>query len=284
MNKSQNPFPGGILNLTGCRPGEAFQYEGLPFPDMTIFMVFFESTYEAIEKLILPPPLKADRSYPPEVQMWYFTSRNTRPMDGRITPYQGFQFRARTEHAGVKGSSGWEYIDGLYGDKTEVDIMGPWGVYFGMLKKLADIRFIPTSVDEFEMSVTRRGTRLVTLRMKIGKEMDKEAVAQMNDGSAGETLTVREIPNINYNGFVDRTICSTNTGVTNQVSRAWSCSDATVEFGHLELDPLDELKVLKINNAIALNSTATVETFTEMRVLEELARQVETRQTAMPAK
>jgi hypothetical protein len=274
MNKVERPFPGGILNLTGCRPGEAFQYEGLSFPDMTIFMVFFESTYEAIEKLILPPPLKADRSFPPEVQMWYFTSRNTLPMDGRVTPYQGFQFRARTEHAGVKGAAGWEYIDGLYGDKTAVDIMGPWGVYFGMLKKLADIRFIPLSVDEYEMSVTRRGTRLVTLRMKIGQELGGDVVAQMNDGSAGETLTVREIPNIHYDGFVDRAICSTNTSVTNQVKRAWACSDAVIEFGNLELDPLDELEVRKVNSAIAFTSTASVDTFTKMRILEELPRDV----------
>ncbi|WP_242128724.1 acetoacetate decarboxylase family protein [Sphingobium sp. Sx8-8] len=274
MSDAQRPFPGGILNLTGCRPGEAFQYDGLSFPDMTIFMVFFESSYEAIEKLILPPPLKADRSFPPEVQMWYFSSRNTLPMDGRILPYQGFQFRARTEHAGVKGSAGWEYIDGLYGDKTAVDIMGPWGVYFGMLKKFGDIRFIPLGVDEYEMSVTRRGVRLVTMRMKIGQELGGDALAQMNDGSAGETLTVREVPNIHYDGFVDRAICSTNTGVTNQVLRAWTCCDASVTFGHLELDPLDELLSGKVTNALAFNATASVETFTEMRILEELPREV----------
>src|SRR5688572_27383607 len=133
-NNGTGSFTGGVLNLTGVRPGDAFRYDGLSFPDMVIYMMHFESTYEAIEKLILPPPLKADRSLPPEVQVWYFTSRNTLPMDGRVLPYQGFQFRARTEFNGVKGASGWEYIDGLHGDKTQCDIMGPWGVYFGMLK------------------------------------------------------------------------------------------------------------------------------------------------------
>jgi hypothetical protein len=271
---SQQAFPGGILNLTGVRPGEAFQYQGLAFPDMTIYMVIFTTTYDAIEKLILPPPLQADRSLPPQVQMWYFNSRNTRPMDGRITPYQGFQFRAATEFNGVKGSAGWEYIDGLHGDKTECDIMGPWGVYFGMLKKMADIRFTPLSVDEFEMTVTRRGVRLITLRLGIGAEMSAEQVAKMNDGSGGETLTVREVPDINYTGFVDRAVCATPTNITNRVLRAWSAGNAAVQFGHLELDPLDELEVLRVDSAIAFTATASIETFTQMRVLANLPRNV----------
>lgn len=92
MSETGQTFPSGILDLTGCTSGEAFQYDALSVSDMTIFMVHFESTYEAIEKHILPPPLKADRSPPPQVQMWYFSSRNTLAMDGRITPYKGFQF------------------------------------------------------------------------------------------------------------------------------------------------------------------------------------------------
>lgn len=282
MSTYEKPFTGGILNLTGCRPGEAFQHDGLAFPDMAIFMVHFTSTYEAIEKLILPPPLKADRDFPPEVQMWYFTSRSTRPMDGRVTPYQGFQFRARTEFNGVKGAAGWEYIDGLYGDKTECDIMGPWGVYFGMLKKMGDIRFIPLGVDEFEMSVTRRGVRLITMRMRIGAEKTAEEVAAMNSGGY-ETLTVREVPDVNYTGFVDRAVCCTPTHETNQILRAWNASDASVEFGHLELDPLDELTVLSVNSAIAFNATATSETFKQMRILGHLPRDVAAQPDAIAA-
>lgn len=274
MMRKDRSFTGGILNLTGVRPGEAFQYDELSFPDMTIYMMDFQSTYEAIEKLILPPPLKADRSLPREVQRWYFTSRNTLPMDGRVTPYHGFQFRARTEWNGVKGASGWEYIDSLDGDKSRVDIMGPWGVYFGMLKKLADIRFIPTSVDECEVTVTRHGTRLITMRLRIGAEMSADAVAAMNSGAGYETLTVREVPDVNYTGFVDRAVCCSPTDKSNRVLRAWAADNASIEFGHLELDPLDELDPRGPLTAVALNATASVETFTEMRVLEHLPRQV----------
>jgi hypothetical protein len=112
------------------------------------------------------------------------------------------------------------------------------------------------------------------MRMKIGQEMGADVVAKMNDGTGGETLTVREVPNVNYNGFVDRAVCSTPTNVTNQVLRAWSCHDASIEFGRLELDPLDELKVLSVNNAIAFTSTASADTFTRMRVVDELPREV----------
>lgn len=262
-------YTGGILNLTGVRPGEAFRYEGLSFPDMTVYMVTFRSSYEAIEKLILPPPLKVDRSQPPEVLAWYFTSRNTLPMDGRVTPYHGFQFRAYTEHAGVKGFAGWEYIDALDGDKTRIDIMGPWGVYFGMLKKLGDISFVPTSVDAFEVTVRRRGETLIRMNMQIGAEMDEAAVAQMNKGGS-KTLTVREVPDVNYAGFVDRTVCISPTDSSNQVLRAWNVVNASIEFGSLDLDPLAELAPEGVVRAVAFNATASVETFTGMKVLERL--------------
>lgn len=269
MAQPTDAFTGGILNLTGVRPGAAFRYDGLSFPDMTVYMVTFRSSYEAIEKLILPPPLKVDRSKPPEVHAWYFTSRNTLPMDGRVTPYHGFQFRGYTEFEGVKGFAGWEYIDALDGDKTHVDIMGPWGVYFGMLKKFGDIRFVPTSVDAFEVTVSRRGQRLITLRMRIGAELDAAGVAAMNEGGS-ETLTVREIPDVNYAGFVDRTVCCSPTDRSNQVLRAWQAEDASIEFGSLEQDPLAELAPEGPVRAVAFNATASVETFTEMRVLGTL--------------
>ena len=276
-NEGNQSYVGGILNLTGTRPGNAFRYEGISFPDITMYLVNFKSTYEAIEKLILPPPLKADRSLPPEIQAWYFTTRNCKAIDGRPTPYQGFQFRARTEYSGVKGAAGWEYIDGLYGDKTHCDLMGPWGVYFGMAKKFADIRFIPIGVDHFEVSVTRRGVRLITMEFNLGAENSRDQVQQLaKSGRAGEyeTLTVREVPDVNYAGFVDRTVCASPTHKSNKIERAWAMNNTAISFGHLELDPLDELPVIEITSSVALMTTADQTTFTEMRVIGQLPREV----------
>jgi len=138
-----------------------------------------------------------------------------------------------------------------------------------MLKKMADIRFIPTSVDECEITVTRRGVRLITMRMKIGQEMAPQGIIDMNTAGI-QTLTVREVPDVNYAGFVDRAVCCSPTDRSNRVLRAWSASDASIEFGYLELDPLDEIKVLQVGQVVAFTATASVETFTEMRVLAHL--------------
>lgn len=81
------PLGRSVLNLMGVRPGrEAFQYEQLAMPSVIHFDVQFESTYEAIEELVLPSPLKADRREPPIVNISYFTNAEVYAMDGRNTP------------------------------------------------------------------------------------------------------------------------------------------------------------------------------------------------------
>ena len=263
-------YTGGILNLSGVRPGAAFAYDGPTMTDMTVYSVVFESSYEAIERLILPPPLKVDRDLPPLVRTWYFVNPRNRAIDGRTTPYQAFQFFANARYDDAAGLAGWEYVDGVYGDKTEIDVMGPWGVYFGMAKKLGDIRYTPTSPDECEISVVRRGIRVATMRMRIGREMSPEDTAALDALPKPQTLTVREIPDPTYTGFADRSICISPTNVSNRIDRAWEADRASIEFGHLELDPLDELPVLGIASAIAAKVTVTKETFTGMRVLARL--------------
>jgi len=75
-----------------------------------------------------------------------------------------------------------------------------------MLKKLADIRFTPIGGNEFEATVTRRGVRLATLTIRTGSELASADVELINTASSQwpTTLTVREIPNVNYSAFVER--------------------------------------------------------------------------------
>jgi Acetoacetate decarboxylase (ADC) len=264
-------YRGGILNMTGARPGEAFRYDGPTMPEQVYFTQTFTSTYEAIERLIVPPPLEVDREMPPEVQVMYFTNIGNVAFDGRPAPYQACMFMARVKHGDLAGRAGWEYVDGVHGDKTDMDVMGSWSVYFGMLKKFADIRFYPVGVNEFEMTVTRRGVRLVTMRLSLGSELPADVVAQMNaaTAAAGATLTVREIPDQSYTGFVDRAICVAPSN-GNTISRAWSAEAGSLEFGHLELDPLDELPVLGTHSAAVFDLCSEKELFTEMKILEHL--------------
>lgn len=264
-------YTGGIMNMTGARPGEAFRYEGPTMVDQLWYSINLTTTYEAIEKLILPPPLKVDRDLPPEVRILYFVNPNCYAYDGELVPYQGFMFMANTERGGRKGIAGWEYVDALHGDKSDMDMMGPWSVYFGMLKKMADINFLPVSADEFEITVNRRGKRLIRMRLRVGEEFSPEAVKSMNDANVKGTFTVREIPNHDYSGYADRAVCWAPS-CENEIQRAWKADRGFIEFGHLPADPLDEMPVLGVSGEVVFQNFCTQRVFTAMELVEELPR------------
>ena len=268
-------YTGGTLNLVGTRPGNAFKYDGPAMRQGTWFSLTLTSTHDAIEKLIVPPGLTVNRDLPPEVDIQYFVNPETRAFDGRITSYQGFMFMAHVRHEGVIGRAGWEFVDGLYGDKTQVDILTQWGVYFGMLKKLADIRVTPIGGNEIEVSVTRRGIRLVTFSIRTGPELATADVELINAASSQwpTTLTVREIPNENFSGFAERTVCIGSTKGANTVTQAWAADRGSISFGHDELDPLDELPVLGISKELVYKLDVAKELFSGMSVLDNLAQQ-----------
>jgi Acetoacetate decarboxylase (ADC) len=271
MNMQSPGYTGGILNMTGTRPGNAFGYDGPAMANGIWYSLYLTSTHDAIEKLIVPPGLSVDRDAAPQIQIQYFVNPECRAYDGRVTPYQGFMFRAPVRHGDVTGWAGWEYVDGVYGDKTQMDIMGPWGVYFGMLKKLADIHFTPVGGNEFEISATRRGVRLVTMRIRVGAELSSADVELINASSWPTTLTVREIPNVNYSGYVERTVCVARTNSANTVTQAWAADCGSIVFGHDELDPLDELPILGISNELVCKLDVAKELFSEMAILDHLS-------------
>jgi hypothetical protein len=265
-------YTGGVLNLTGTRPEHAFAYDGPAMAGGIWYSVTFDSTHDAIERLIVPPGLSVNRDVPPQVELQFFVNPRTRAFDGRYTPYRGFMFMAQVKHGDVAGRAGWEYVDGLYGDKTNMDIMGPWGVYFGMLKKMADIHFTPIGGNEFEVTVVRRGVRLATMTIRVGDELSSADVALINASSSQwpRTLTVREIPNVSYSGFSERTVCIAGTDNANTITRAWAADKGSVSFGHDDLDPLDELPVLGVANAMVYELDCAKELFSDMTVLEHL--------------
>lgn len=243
-------------------------------PGMVYYTVTITTTHDAIDLLVMPPPLKVDRSQPAELTINYFANRHNRAFDGRVTPYQGFLFTAQTVVDGKAGSAGWEYVDGLYGDKTEMDIMGPWSVYFGMLKKMADIRFLPLGGDKFEISVVRRGVRLVTMKLRMGARLPDATVQALNQGTqncAFGTYTVREIPDSYYEGFVDRGIYwAGSTGST--IDRAWAADEGSIEFGSLDQDPWTEMPVLAVNRASIFELTVPKEVFSHLELVKDLSK------------
>lgn len=271
----KDAFVGGTLNLMGVRPGEGMRYEGDTMIGTIWYSVTLTTTYDAIQKLVIPPPLMVDRDLPAEVRLLYFVNRRTRGYDGAFTPYQGLMLLANAVHRGRKGSAGWEYVDALRGDKTEMDIMGPWGVYFGMLKKMADIRFLPVTATDFEVTVDRRGTRLLDMEFSVGEELPAAAVAQFNAAMTTGTFTVREFPNENFSGYAERSVCWTPT-FENKIERAWTMTQASLAFGALPLDPLAEMEVLAVSPGLCFQASTGKRIFTEMEVVERLPLSADT--------
>ena len=258
--------PGGLSNLIGVRPGKCFSYEGPAMPGMTYMILCFTTTHEAIKQVVLPWPLEPAPDLPPTCIVSFGVNPNNRGIDGRTVGYSMVMFSAIAQYKGTRGIAGFEYIDGINGDKTVPgDLLTAWGIYFGMLKKLADIRVIPDG-DELVVTCDRRGVRLVTLRFRFKEEIPAEQSPLL--GAIDKALTVREIPSVDFKGYVDRSVCVVDTGV--QVPNKIWAAEGSIELGHLELDPLDALKVVKLGPAFIYTIDVPKETFSEMYVLEKL--------------
>ena len=266
----KHPYIGGVGNITTAEVGSAWDFPDPAFAGQVSYLLKFESTYEAIEKLILPPPLKVDRSAPPEVIVWFFTSCDSKGPGGHDVPFQGFQFRGHTEYNGVKGVSGWEYVDGLKGDKTYMDVMSSWGLQFGMLKKLSNIHFTPIGGNRFEITVDRNGQQLIRVTITQGDELSGEQLKQMQSGGhvlADPTFTVREFPSADWTHYTDRTVNCVETGDTCIIKRVWSATEGSIEFGHQDLDPLSELKPENVSALGISEADVLKTTFTKMKVV-----------------
>lgn len=264
------------MNMFGGPVKEAYQFEGPAFPKQTCYIMKFTSTYDAIERLILPPPLKVDRTQPPEVLLWYFSSPDSRGPGGQVVPYQGIQFRGYTERQGVKGIAGWEFVDGLRGDFTTADIMGAWGMQFGMMKKYAQIRFTPIGGDEFDIIAVRHGITAFRMTIRMGVMLEEQQLQEALKGMGSimrETFVVREIPNLDWTGYTDRCIASTPTAKTLKIRRAWGVGDGTVEFpcgGLVPLENLSELSPRDVQGLLIGEMEVGKDTFLRIKLVENL--------------
>lgn len=261
-------------------------FDGPGHRNQTRIFFAFETTHAALQSLVVPPPLEVDRDAPAICTIMPFTSPEFRGRDGRLTPYTGFAFFAPVVHNGVRGQAGWEFIDGANHDKTGADMLPFTGQVYGMLKKFADIRFLVNGEevsdlsvmqkgDDIEITVDRKQQRLVTLKMRItgsSAEQLTEGVGKTIQGG-GETVVfaVREIPTVDYKGFVDRSIVASSAGTEPIVpSRTFTGEATSIEFGASELESLDLMDVKKLVAAGGVTSDVPKEVISGMRVIEQL--------------
>ncbi|PVH96352.1 hypothetical protein DM02DRAFT_617329 [Periconia macrospinosa] len=124
--------------------------------------------------------------------------------------------------------------------------MGPWGVQFGMMKKLANIRFTPVGGDEFEVVAHRLGKLVFRVVIGMGEEIrgaERDNLLTGRDNPMTyPTFTVRELPNADWSGYLDQSVLRFDSP-TMKIEGAWRADRASIELGNAESDPLDELRV-----------------------------------------
>ncbi|WP_325096868.1 acetoacetate decarboxylase family protein [Mycolicibacterium vinylchloridicum] len=268
MSKS---FTRGVLNLSGARPEDAYPYDGPIMPRIHWYSVTIATSYEAIEKIVVPPPLKVNRDLPPHLQLSFFVNPTNLGFDGRHSPYQAFSFAANAVYGDVAGTAGWEMVDSVYTDKTTADFLIPWGVYFGFLKKFADIRATPMGGGNLEITVHRHGTQIIRMQIEVGAKLADEELAAMSAGavSGAGALTVREIPNLGYTEYAERSIWLSPTSEVT-VTDAWAAECREIEFGSIELDPFGDFLVEDVVGAAAYTTQTNKDFFRNARLVKQL--------------
>lgn len=143
-----------------------------------------------------------------------------------------------------------------------------------MMKRLADMYFVPIDGDTFEMAIKRHGTTLIKMTMGMGAELNRSVIDSMisnpNNPFSKKTLTAREIPNEDYTQYLDQSVLVSPTAGAVKVNGAWEGKDATIESGLLESDPLTELQPGKIESAMIVNMQTNNEVFIGMKLLAKL--------------
>ena len=99
---------------------------------------------------------------PPTVELQFFVNpRGSCAFDGRYTPIRGFMFLAHVRHGDVAGRAGGNMSTVCTATRPTWTSWGRGACTSGCSKKMADIHFTPIGGNEFEVTVTRRGVRLV---------------------------------------------------------------------------------------------------------------------------
>lgn len=107
-----------------------------------------------------------------------------------------------------------------------------------------------------------------------------ETAANENRSGAQKVpvLGVREIPTVNYKGYVDRSIVTTQTGPENSSSpkRMWTADPISLDFWASELESLDLLPVKRLLSANIVVIDGYAQSIETMSVLEQLPLDIDT--------
>ncbi|MGI3224262.1 hypothetical protein ACRJ4B_10275 [Streptomyces sp. GTA36] len=116
---------------------------------------------------------------------------------------------------------------------------------------------------------------MVNLKMRVtgssNASLAEGAGKMVQGGGENIVFAVREIPTVDYKGYLDRSIVASTAGEQPIVpSKSYTAEPTFIEFAASELESLDLLEVQKVLAAGAVTSDVPKGVISDMRVVEQL--------------
>jgi hypothetical protein len=266
--------PLGTAAVFGCRAEASFRYDGPTDENMTSWSTSIVSTHDSIEQVFVPDPFTVDRDAAPEARIIALIERRRKRMDGKTEPYAAVQIAVPvvyTDSMGVshRGSYAMEYVSSANAqDQTSVGSWLPvYGQTFGCYKPLANIYIQPDGDDVVDIYVDRLGKRVMSMSFTRGEEVVDSGNPFGGEGRS-TTFTLREIPNVNFTAYTERSVC-VKEGFTTPPKKFFHAT-ARVELANDDVYQLGDLVRTGLGDTFVSVQEITKEDYVDHYVLEYL--------------
>lgn len=253
-DKPKMTVPAGMTWIYGKKPGvPAPSYDGKFSEQMRLWALSYKTTEEAIGAM-LPDPLQPIPGVD-EVMIFAGLAPNVRFINGEKHSYSEIGWWIPCQYKNERGvHMAMTYMDSPSHDQADGGYMGATTgrEIVGYVKTVATVN-LDCVGSKMTGTVDRRGTRLVSMELELTEDVEP-SVDMFKAAGINQFLFVKEIPNCDFTGYDVRKVTAFS------LDRMWNnvksvrYGTGTVEYGHLDSDPVDVLKVVKPGRAIEVIS------------------------------
>ncbi|MER1967111.1 acetoacetate decarboxylase family protein [Castellaniella sp. GW247-6E4] len=246
--------PAGMMWIYGKKPSvPAPAYEGTFSEQMRLWALSYKTTEEGI-RAMLPDPLEAIPGVD-EVMIFAGWAPHVRFINGEQHTYCEVGWWIPCQYKGERGlHMAITYMDSSSHDQADGGYMGATTgrEIFGYVKTVATVN-LDCLGSKMSGTVDRRGVRLVSMHLDFVEEAEP-SVDMFKAAGFNQFLFVKEIPNCDFTGYDVRKVTAFS------LDRMWDnvasvrYGTGRVEYGHLDSDPVDVLKVVTPGRAIEVVS------------------------------